>query len=103
MKKHAFLSERAKSKSLSNLEEIARENSKSNLMQFQTTDNQQPSDCSVRNSRIIETTQESQKRRNDNRVNAQIAKAAGVSKTMEKTQPFMALQFRNNSHNNPNA
>lgn len=61
------------------LEEIARENSKSNLMQFQATDNQQISECSVLNTRTMETPQESQKRRNDNRVNAQIAKAAGVS------------------------
>lgn len=61
------------------LEEIARDNSKSNLMQFQTTDNQHSSDSSVRKSRTIETDQETRKRWNDNCVNAQIAKAAGVS------------------------
>lgn len=32
-----------------------------------------------------------------------IGKDAGVSKTMETTQPFMAIQFRNNSHNDPSA
>jgi hypothetical protein len=77
MKKHAFLSERAKSKSLSNLK------------QFQGTENEQSTDV-----------ENLPPREDQGKVRDLIGKDAGVSKTMETTQPFMALQFRNNSHNN---
>ena len=61
------------------LEEEARQKSTSNLKQFQTINNEQPTECSELNTRRSETTQENQDRRNKNRVNAKLADLAGVS------------------------
>jgi hypothetical protein len=61
------------------LEEKAREVSTNNLKQFQSGDNEKSTECWVPNTRKNETPQESQNRRNKNRVNAQLADLAGVS------------------------
>jgi len=61
------------------LEENAREASTNNLKQFQSGDNEKPTECWVPNTRKNETPQESQNRRNKNRVNAHLADLAGVS------------------------
>ena len=71
MKKHEFLSERAKEKMLAGKKLDPEENLPQGSRAPQVRD--------------------------------LIGKDAGVSKTMETTQPFMAIQFRNNSHNNPSA